>query len=68
MRLLSIRELAQRAGVAPSTIYLVENGRTTPQPGVIRRLAVALDLPANAIEEFSQAIEARKVPRRSRYR
>ena len=35
-RLLSIRALAQQAGVAPSTVYLIEAGRTTPRFTVIR--------------------------------
>src|SRR5262245_35053318 len=30
-RLLTIRELAQQAGVAPSSIYLIEAGRGTPR-------------------------------------
>lgn len=57
-RLLSIRELAAAAGVAPSTIYLIEAGRTRPRPRVIRRLARALDVDPRSIDEFREAIEA----------
>ena len=56
-RLLSIRELAHRAQVAPSTIYLIEAGRTTPRPRVIRQLAAVLGVEPTAVDEFRQAIE-----------
>ena len=29
-RLLTVRGLAEQAGVAPSTVYLIENGRSIP--------------------------------------
>ena len=62
-RLMSMRELAARAGVAPSTVYLIEAGRTTPRPQVIRRLALALLVEPDAISEFRRAIEAAKARR-----
>ncbi len=58
-RLLTIRGLAGLAGVAPSTIYLVEAGRTTPQPSVMRRIAAALGAEPMQIDEFRAAIAAR---------
>ena len=58
-QLLSIRELAHLAGVAPSTIHLTETGRTTPHPSVMRRIAAALAIDAREIEEFRRTIEAR---------
>ena len=61
-RLLSIRELAGLAGVAPSTIYLIEAGRSTPQPAVTRLIAGALGVDALAITEFRRAIRARGGP------
>jgi len=60
-RLLTIRELAQQAGVAPSSIYLIETGRTTPHMSTIRRIASALGVDPKAVTEFQQAIEAAKV-------
>jgi transcriptional regulator with XRE-family HTH domain len=62
-RLLSIRELARLADVAPSTVFLVEAGRVTPRPGTARRLAAALDVAPGAVDEFRRAIEAAKRPR-----
>jgi len=54
--MLSMRELAQVANVAPSTIYLIETGRSTPQLGVIRRLATALEVDPQTVAEFRRAI------------
>ncbi len=56
-RPLSVRELAGLAGVAPSTVYLIEHGRTTPRPSVMRRIAAALAVDAQDVEEFRRAIE-----------
>jgi len=66
-RLLSIRELAQQAGVALSSIYLIEAGRVTPRLSTVRRLATALDVDPETVTEFRQAMEAaieRPRPRR----
>ena len=57
-QLLSIRELAHLADVAPSTIYLTETGRTTPHASVMRRIAAALGVDAHKVEEFRRAIHA----------
>lgn len=57
-RLLSIRELAQLASVAPSTIFLIEAGRTTPQLAVVRRIATALNVDPALVAEFRRAIGA----------
>jgi DNA-binding XRE family transcriptional regulator len=57
-RLLTTHELALLAGVAPSTIYMIEVGRSTPQLSVIRRLSEALEIDPRAITEFRRAIRA----------
>ena len=44
-RLLSQRELAERAGLSPTTILKLESGRVDePQPRTIRKLADALEV------------------------
>ncbi len=58
-RLLSIRELARLANVAPSTVYLIESGRSTPHPATMRRLAAALSVDPYGVTEFRRAIERR---------
>ena len=62
-RLLTIRDLARMAGVAPSTIYLTEAGRTIPRPAVMRRIAAALGVAAHEVAEFRSAIAAHARPR-----
>ncbi len=67
-RLLTVRELAQRAGVAPSSIYLIETRRATPRMPTVRRLATALSVDPEAVAEFRQAMEAAMEPPPSRGR
>ena len=57
-RLFSVRALAERAGVAPSTVYMTEAGKYTPRLGTIRRLAEALGVEPREITEFRAALEA----------
>ena len=56
-RLLSRCELARRAGVAPSSIYLIEKGGKVPQLIVMRKIvsALGLDDPMD-IDEFRQVL------------
>ncbi len=56
-RLLTVRGLAERAGVAPSTVYLAENGRSVPRFAVIRAICDALGVEPGDIAEFAAAIE-----------
>ena len=58
-RVLSMKDLARLARVAPSTIYCTETGRTVPSLAVMRRIAAALDVDALAVTEFRHAIQAR---------
>ncbi len=67
-RLLSIRELAERADVAPRTVYLIEAGRSRPRPRVARRISAALRVLPVEVDEFRLAIEAAKTrPARADY-
>jgi DNA-binding XRE family transcriptional regulator len=56
-RLLTIRGLAEKAGVAPSTVYLIEAGRSVPSFTVINALSKALKKKPREIEEFAAAID-----------
>lgn len=58
-RLLTMRELAEKAGVAPSSIYLIERGQSVPRFAMIRKIAAALDMNPADIAEFAAAIEER---------
>jgi DNA-binding XRE family transcriptional regulator len=55
-RLMTQRELAKRAGVATSTVYLIEAGRTLPQIRIMIRLADALDIVPEQISEFRERL------------
>ncbi len=56
-QLLTVRALAERAGVAPSTVYLIENGRSIPRFAAIRAISEALGTQPGDIAEFAAAIE-----------
>ncbi len=43
-RVLTLKELEERSGVAYNTIWRLENGRSGAQPRTIRKLAVALEV------------------------
>ena len=57
-RRLSVRGMAARAGIGPSTIYRIEHGKTTPRPHIVRRLSAALQLPPHEIAEFRPVADA----------
>ncbi len=61
-RMLSIRDLARAAEVAPSTVYLIESGRTVPRPSIVRRISAVLDVQPAEIDEFQRVIRQIKVP------
>ena len=56
-KLLSQRDLAEKAGIAKSTVFLIEAGRTKPRLSVMRRICEALGVAPDEIDEFKQAIE-----------
>jgi transcriptional regulator with XRE-family HTH domain len=43
-RVMTLRELQEKSGVAHKTIWRLENGRGGAQPRTIRKLAAALDV------------------------
>jgi len=58
-KLLSQRDLARKAGVALSTVYLLEAGKTERVTfKVMRAVSEALGVPAQAIAEFRRAIDS----------
>ncbi len=56
-RLLTIRDLAEAAGVATRTIVQIEAGRLTPRFVTMRKIAAALGVEPSAVTEFAAAIE-----------
>jgi transcriptional regulator with XRE-family HTH domain len=55
--LLSMRQLARKAGLSATTIYLLENHQRTPQLLTIYKLSRALGVNPEEIEEFCQAMD-----------
>lgn len=55
-RTMTMRELADAADVALSTIYLIESGKTTPSLRVMRDVSKALSMTPQAIDEFAEAM------------
>lgn len=47
----SLRELAEKSGLALNTVSLIENAKTSPSVGTLQRLAVALEVPITAFFE-----------------
>jgi transcriptional regulator with XRE-family HTH domain len=62
-KLLSQRALAAAAGVALSTISLLETGQTTRVTfKVMRAISTALGVPPQSIAEFQRALEGDRQP------
>ena len=57
-KLLSRQALAERSGVSPRTIVAVERGENLPRLATARKLAEALGVAAQEVDEFRAAIEA----------
>ncbi len=55
-RQLTIRELAERADISPSTVYLLEGGRSRPSFRVIRKICTALAIAPEAVDEFREVV------------
>ncbi len=55
-RVLTVRALAEQAGVSPSTVHRIETGRSTPRFLVIQKLSTVLGIEPGEIAEFAAAI------------
>lgn len=55
-RKLDKSELAAKAGIAPSTLLLVELGKTEAKLRTLRRLAAALGIPLDALIEMADEL------------
>ena len=56
--LLSMRQLARKAGLSATTVYLLENGKRSPQLLTIYKLSRALGIDPHELTEFQQVMEA----------
>jgi transcriptional regulator with XRE-family HTH domain len=56
-KLLSLRDLAKKAGVTVVTLMDIENGRSRPRLMTIRKIAGALEVEPEQVQEFRDAIE-----------
>ncbi|MCL4553076.1 MAG: helix-turn-helix domain-containing protein [Candidatus Marsarchaeota archaeon] len=59
-KLMSQADLAEKAGVARSTVHLIEVGKTTPRLSIMRRISEALEVAPAEIDEFRRAIGQEK--------
>jgi len=59
---LSIRDLAKHANVSPQTVMGIELGTRSPRPSTMVKLAAALGVDAQEIDEFARAIQEWKTP------
>jgi len=55
-------ELAKAAGVLPSLVLLTERGRIRPEPEMARRMAAALGVEWETIDEFRGRVSNRHDP------
>jgi transcriptional regulator with XRE-family HTH domain len=55
--LLSMRQLARKAEISPTTIYLLESGQRSPQLLTIYKLSRALGIAPEEIEEFRRVLD-----------
>lgn len=58
-QVISQRDLAEKAGVAPKTIVDLELGRNEPRLRTMRLIAQALGVEVGEVDEFRQALEVK---------
>lgn len=57
LRVMTLRELEERSGVAYNTIWRLENRRTGAQPRTLRKLAAALGVDASELVGIAEGDE-----------
>ncbi len=65
-RVMSVRDLAEQAGVSTKTIVQLEYGRQRAQYKSMRAVAQALGVEVGEIAEFAEVLEQRRAERRGR--
>ena len=55
--LLSMRQLARKAGLSATTVYLLENGKRAPQLLTVHKLSRALGVDPREVAEFGQVLD-----------
>lgn len=59
---LSVRDLAEKTNLSPTTIWRIEDGRVTNiHPRTMRVIADALEVPVHDIAEFADALNHREL-------
>lgn len=61
-QLVSIEDLAERAGVSTKTIVETELGRSRPKFRTMRKLSEALDVDPKEVAEFAAVISGEEAP------
>lgn len=61
-KLMSVKDLAEAAGVEPKTITDLEYGRRRPDDGMMRRIADALGVDPLEVSEFADSLASRCEP------
>lgn len=64
-RLLSVRALAERAGVSPTTVHSIERGKSRASFRAIRDISAALEMDPLEIDEFAAVIRGMGVEPRT---
>jgi DNA-binding XRE family transcriptional regulator len=62
LRFLSQDALAEKAGVAKTTLVQIELGRVKPQLRIVQRLSEALEVDATTVDEFRPSLGLPPLP------
>ena len=53
---LTAEKLARQSGVSATTIFRIEEGKTSPRPYIVRRICTALECAPWDVEEFAASL------------